>query len=180
MLIGSLHSVFLSDPDAKDKHLEQKTPNLPLQSAVVKNKSGASPHQQLTDIEQICFSANEELQAFCPVILFSKNSPEHRSVGLTLLHGPEYSPSIRQAVLTHYGIDFDSDAINVLYTVVQAKKDPLRNAAINKLFSFNSVSLIEFANKITNNASEDSDIRFQAIEFLVRQGHPEAQEILYH
>ncbi len=180
MLIGSLHSVFLSDPDAKDKHLEQKTPSLPLQSAVVKNKSGASPHQQLTDIEQICFSANEELQAFCPVILFSKNSPEHRSVGLTLLHGPEYSPSIRQAVLTHYGIDFDPDAINVLYTVAQAKKDPLRNAEINKLFSFNSGSLIEFANKITNNASEDSDIRFQAIEFLVRHGHPEAQEILYH
>ena len=179
MLVSALNSVFLSGTGVEDNHLEHGARGKSLQGSVAKKIFRESLNLKLTGLEQICFSANVELQAFCPIILFSKNTPEHRSVVLKLLHDPAYSISIRQAVLSHYGDDFDQDAINTLFAITQVKKDPLRNAAIRKLFTFNADSLIEFANKIANNVSEDSEIRFQAVEFIVRRGRPEAQEILY-
>lgn len=130
-------------------------------------------------LEQICFGSNADLQKFCSVILFSNATAEHRDIALKLLRDPVQSIAIRQSVLSHYGVNFDPDAINVLYGIVQTKKDPLHNAVINKLFSFDSDALIEFAEKIANNPSEDAETRFQAVSFLVRRGHPDAQEILY-
>ncbi|UOA10635.1 FG-GAP-like repeat-containing protein [Methylobacter sp. S3L5C] len=178
-LISALNSVFLSQTDTENKHLEHDIHNKSNQGLVVRKIPGKPLNQQLTDLEQLCFSANIELQDFCPMILFSKNTPEHHRVALKLLNNPVYSITIRQAVLKQYGIDFDQDAINTLFTLVQTKKDPLRNSAILKLLSFNENSLLEFANKIAGNVAEDNDVRFQAVEFMTRQGHPEAQEILY-
>ncbi len=164
MLVRALQSVYLTST-------EQKHSGITI--------AEASPNPQLTELERICFSNNVELQTFCPLILSSKNTPEHRSVAEKLLNDTTYPIALREAVLNHYQADVDQDAINVLYAISQAKKDLLRNAATHKLFSFNADALIEYANKIANNASEDSEIRFQAIEFLVRRGRPEAQEILY-
>ncbi len=166
MLVDAVNTIFLPETGTENIYLKHDAPGKPL-------------NQQLTDLEQLCFSASIELQDFCPMILFSKNTPEHHRIALKLLHDPTYSITIRQAVLNHYGIDFDLDAINELFTLAQAKKDPLRNLAIRKLLSFNDDSLLEFANKIAGNVAEDSAVRFQAVEFMVRQAHPEAQEILY-
>lgn len=176
-LVRALQAVFLSGTEHKYSGNDMQSKSL--QDSTAKKISEASPNLQLTELELICFSSNAELQAFCPLILFSENTPEHRSIALKLLRDPAYSITIRQAVLNRYEVDFDQDAINVLYAMAQAKKDPLRNAAINKLFSFNADALLEFANKIASNVSENSEIRIQAVEFLVRRGRPEAREILY-
>jgi HEAT repeat protein len=177
MLAEALHSVFLSGTE--NKHSENSVGGKPMPSPGEEKIAKALSNQQLALLKSICFSADVELQAFCPLILFAKNATEYRSMALALLHDPVYSIALRQAVLSHYGVDFDQNAINELYAITQIKKDPLRNAAIQKLFSFNSDSLIEFANKVAGNVSEDSEIRFQAIEFLIRRGRPEAQEVLY-
>jgi HEAT repeat protein len=179
ILVNALNTVFLSKTKTENNRLEHDTQGKSDQGSVAKRRLNKSLNQKPSDLEQLCFSENSELQAFCPIILFSKNTPEHRSVTLNLLHDPAYPLVIRQVVLNRYGLDFDQDTINTLFAITQANKDPLRNSAIRKLLTFNADSLIEFANKIANNASEDSEIRFQAVEFLVRQGHPEAQEILY-
>ncbi|WP_262964029.1 FG-GAP-like repeat-containing protein [Methylobacter psychrophilus] len=179
MLVNALNSVLLSGTDVENNYLRRNKHSKSNQGLVVRKIPGKPLNQQLTDLEQLCFSANIELQDFCPMILFSKNTPEHHRVALKLLNNPVYSITIRQAVLNHYGIDFDKDAINTLFTLAQAKKDPLRNSVIRKLLSFNDDSLLEFANKLAGNVAEDSDVRFQAVEFMMRQGHPEAQEILY-
>lgn len=170
MLVKALHLFFLSGSEAEDKSLKHRTAGKSQQGVAANNS---------TDLEQICLSTDAALYTFCPLILYSDNTPEHRSMVLKLLHNSAYSPATRRAVLDHYSAGFDQDAINVVYAIAQAKKDPLRNAAIYKLFSFDSDSLIEFADQIANNVSEDSEIRFQALEFLLQRGHQEAQVILY-
>jgi hypothetical protein len=87
--------------------------------------------------------------------------------------------ALRQAILACYGTDFEQDSLNSLYAISQIKKDALRSAVIEKLFNSNATGLIEFAQKIASNSAENTENRFQAINFLIRQGHPEAQEILY-
>lgn len=141
-----------------------------------------SPVRQIgrfDELNNICFSTDQELQAFCPLVLFSEKSPEHRNMVTRILHDQTFPLAIRQIVLENYSIDFDPDAINGIYALAQAKKDVLQKAALKKVFSSESDSLIESAYKIANSAVENADIRFQAIDFLVRRGHPEAREILY-
>ncbi len=133
----------------------------------------------LASLDQICLGSNADSQKFCSVLLFSSNTIEHRDSVLKLLRDPVQPIAIRQAVLSRYSVDFDPDAVNVLYGIVQAKKDPLRNAVINKLYSFDSDALIDSAKIIAANSSENAETRFQAIGFLVRRGQPDALEILY-
>ncbi|MBD9358862.1 FG-GAP-like repeat-containing protein [Methylomonas albis] len=130
-------------------------------------------------LEKICFSTNANLQKICSVVLFSSTIAEHREIAVKILRDPAQPIAIRQSVLNHYGVNFDSDAINVLYGLLQTKKDPLHNDVVTKLLSFDSDALIEFARKIAMNASEDAETRLQAIGFLVRLGRSDAQEILY-
>lgn len=146
--------------------------------AAVQQLSKSPKKGQSAKLEALCFNT-DDWQAFCPLILFSHNTPEHRSMAAKLLRDPTYPVAIRQAILNHYGSDFDTDAMNVVYAVAQVKKDPLRDAAINKLFSFKSEALIEFAEKTARDVTEKSGLRFQALEFLMQHGRPEAREILY-
>lgn len=147
-----------------------------LQSVYFSELSSTTPE---AGFEQICTSTNADVQKFCSIILFSKAKAEHRDIALKLLRDPDKPIALRQSLLKRYDVDFDPDAVNVLYGIVQTKKDPLRNAVIKKLFLFDSDALIGFAEKIANNSSEEDETRIQAISFLMRRGQPDAQEILY-
>lgn len=130
-------------------------------------------------LENICFSTNHEIQVFCPIILFAGNQPEYINVAVNLLSDPSQSLDVRQSILVRYGVDFDSEAAGTLYTITQDKKDPLRGTVIQKLLTFDTDALIGFAWKLANNPAESNEIRFQAIQFLVKKNQPEALEILY-
>lgn len=130
-------------------------------------------------LESLCLSPALDVQAFCPLLLLSQNTPEHQSMTLKVLSEPRFALATRLAVLNAYGLAYDPDALNVVYALAHAKKDLLRHAAIAKLLTFNADSLLEFANKLANNATEMPEDRLQAILFLIRTGHPEAQDILY-
>lgn len=130
-------------------------------------------------VNQVCSTNNPDLQAFCPILVFAENTSEHRQIAIKLLHDQTQTTARRQAILSSYDEQFDSEAINTVYALAQAKKDPLRHKAIFKLFSFNTDSLIDYANKVANNTAEDTEIRFQAIIYLLRHSHPEALQILY-
>ncbi|OAI20182.1 hypothetical protein A1359_21370 [Methylomonas lenta] len=134
---------------------------------------------RLDALKMICFSNKEDLLDFCPLVLFSENSVGHREIVTNILHDQSRSLAIRQAVLSRYNEDFDQNAINELYALTQVKKEVLRNAALQKLFSLDTDSLIDLADKIANNESEEADIRFQAIDFLMSRGRSSAREILY-
>jgi hypothetical protein len=141
------------------------------------DRPAGPPH---TDIAGLCLNAPAEWQAFCPPVLLAQNTPEHRALALRLLQGTGYPTEVRRAVLGGYGDAFDPDALNVVYALAQAKKDPLHADAVHKHFSFNAGALVEFAKKTANAVSEDPDTRFQAVEFLVRNGQPDALDILHH
>lgn len=135
---------------------------------------------QANGMAQLCLGMSADWQAFCPLILFADATPEHRDMALKLLRGSDYPLGIRQAVLERYDVGFDPDALNVVYAIAQTKRDPLHIPALRKLFSFASDSLLEYAKKIANSASESPEIRFLAVEFLIRRGHTEAWDSLYH
>jgi hypothetical protein len=137
------------------------------------------PTNQSSKLEQVCASNNNELEGFCTIILFSGATPEHHNLVLKLLNKDLYPTALRQAILKQYDADFDQEAINVLYALAQVKKDPIHKAVIQKLFTFNSDTFIGYANKLARNASEDNVIRFEAINYLVKQGQSGALEILY-
>jgi hypothetical protein len=167
LLMVALHNQFLSGQNAN------KSSEIILESNTKANKVKPSM------LESICFSQLKELSDFCPSIIFARKLPADQEIATQLLQNVEFPISVRQGVLEKYGADFDQNAMNTLYAIAQIKKDPLRNAVLTKLFAFNSDTLSEFAIKVANNASEQAETRFQAIEFLIRHGHAEAQEILY-
>ena len=148
-------------------------------SAMTIKKSPDWQNVRVDELNIICFFGNQELQDFCPLVLFAENSAQHRDAALKVLHDQTLPLAIRQSVLKNYGVDFDPDAINGLYALTQSKKDGLQKAALQKLFSFDADSLLDLADKVANDASEDVDTRFEAIDFLVRRGRSEAREILY-
>ncbi|MEQ1529259.1 MAG: FG-GAP-like repeat-containing protein [Methylococcales bacterium] len=177
VLTAALHSRYLSG-HSDNKKLQGPKIISESDTGAIKTLAMATEVKP-TLLESICFSQINELQDFCPILIFAKNIPAHRELAKRLLQNIDYPIGPRQAVLEQYNDNFDQDAVNTLYTIAQIKKDPLRSAVLNKLFSFKSDALFEFANKVANNASEQAEVRFQAIESLVRQGHAEAQEILY-
>jgi HEAT repeat protein len=147
-----------------------------LQSVALLDSPGVS---NSTGLENICFNSKAEWQAFCPLLLFANPVSDHAGVARKLLLDSRLAVDLRQAVLGRYGLAFDADALNTLFTIAQARKDLLRNQAISKLFAIDSDSLVDFARKIADNPVEDTDIRFQAIEFLTRRGDAEAWAGLY-
>ncbi|MDT4330401.1 FG-GAP-like repeat-containing protein [Methylomonas sp. MED-D] len=130
-------------------------------------------------LASVCGNSDMRIQALCPVLLLADSNAESRRLAGQLLADRSTALSLRQAVLARLTPVFEPDALNVVFALAQAKKDPLRHAAIEKLLTFDGESLVAFARKIADNPSEDPEIRFLAVEFLLRNGDQAALDILY-
>lgn len=134
---------------------------------------------ELGILERACRDEDVLVQDACLAVLFSQKSPEHCEMAAALLTDKGGNIRLRGELLKRYGAEFDSDAINTLFALARGKKDPLRNAAVHKLLEFDSDALLDFSWKLANDVSEDSEIRFSAVEFLLRRGQKNAREVLY-
>ncbi|WP_347986714.1 FG-GAP-like repeat-containing protein [Methylomonas sp. AM2-LC] len=171
--VDALKAVLLADKSTnkvKSAHtvVEQSEPETDKLSTI-----------EASSIGQVCFNKNTDVQAFCPLILFDKNDANSRQIAVKLLRDESYPLALREAVLKAYNGKFDPEAINVLYSLVQNKNEPLRRVMLQKLFALDSDALVGFAEKFAKNDAEDAWLRFEAIVFLIHKGHLEDQEILY-
>lgn len=130
-------------------------------------------------LASVCSSTDMQIQAFCPILLFADTNSESRQLAVQLLQNRSAALPLRQAVLARLTPAFEPDALNVLFALAQAKKDPLRHAVIEKLLSLDAESLVAFARKVADNPGEDAEIRILAVEFLLRNGDQAALDVLY-
>lgn len=161
--------------------IDNKQSNAKLSAATAaKNALVAQQNQPPLSLDTICTNSEAQSQKFCSLLVFSENTPEHQAIAKKLIQNTDLDISLRQEILNRYDSQFDADAINVLYALAQLKTDPMHNNIIVKLFSLEAgSSLTGFAEKVANNTAEKAEIRFQAIDYLTRQGQTTAREILY-
>ncbi|WP_445370987.1 FG-GAP-like repeat-containing protein [Methylomonas sp. HW2-6] len=136
--------------------------------------------QSTPSLTAVCFTADAAFKEFCPVLIYAgETSPDKREAARRMLLDTTLDLTLREAVLKRYTTEFDPDALNQLYAAAQNKKDPLRPALLEKLFSFNDDSLVEFARKIAGSANEQDDLRLSGVEFLLKRNDPSAKMLIF-
>lgn len=130
-------------------------------------------------LEQICQHQDSVVQSFCINVIFAKATPDHCALATKLLEDQTRPLTLRNEILERYNASFDPEAVNTLFILSKNKKDPLHSAAIHQLFGINASALTEFAHKTANDPLEDGAVRFDAIEYLIKQGKTETYESLF-
>jgi hypothetical protein len=131
-------------------------------------------------LEGICYHQSAEINRFCALLAIQNKQLAARQLLVSLLQDKKMAASLRLSLLDRYQESFDPNAINVLYLLAQDKKDPLYQSVMLKLLGANNQSLLGFAEKTAQNVNEDNQIRFAAIEYLLRNGQPQAEQLFFH
>ncbi|MEY4718507.1 MAG: hypothetical protein RL563_1125, partial [Pseudomonadota bacterium] len=130
-------------------------------------------------LESLCWIRDEKLQTFCPLLVMADPTPLHRQVAARIVFDANLPLSLREAILQHYDSAFDPQASNVLYGLVLNREDPIWYAAVQHLFALGDAAVSGFAHQLAHDVTESAWLRYQAIAFLMRQGHTQARELFY-
>ena len=159
---------------AQSDNAALKNPWIPALLPLSVQKAG-----QLSALESLCWTRDESLQSFCPLLVMAEATPLHRQIAARIVFDASLPLSLREVIVQQYDLVFDPQASDVLYGLALNKQDPIWRTVVEHLLSLGDVAMLGFAHQLAHDGTVSAGLRFQAIALLIRKGHAEARELLY-